>query len=305
MPRRDAEELQARESISCGIVAIVLSRYLAHTSLRWAAVTLSIINAVVSAACTVGLTVSVIITVANEGRTLLSTCTFSNLQLIQISHECPFDPTRIYSTTLCLWVISIILDAAEMVFSARCYFIVLQLMDVHLCHKKKKKVTCFIGFSRLLEALRRRGTTSVPLVDIWVVQDTGVAMDIKGLSSCVDQLTARVQNIQDFVVQNSLLEPRIPIPDLFFGDRTKFLSFKNNCKLFLALKPRSSGDPIQQVRIVISFLRGDPQDWAFSLASGDPALSNIDAFFLALGLLYDEPNSVDQAEKNLLALCQA
>ncbi|CAJ0931254.1 unnamed protein product, partial [Ranitomeya imitator] len=158
-------------SISCGIVAIVLSRYLAHTSLRWAAVTLSIINAVVSAACTVGLTVSVIITVANEGRTLLSTCTFSNLQLIQISHECPFDPTRIYSTTLCLWVISIILDAAEMVFSARCYFIVLQLMDVHLCHKKKKKYmiyvgsTCFIGFSRLLEALRRRGTTSVPLVD--------------------------------------------------------------------------------------------------------------------------------------------
>ncbi|KAM4044148.1 transmembrane protein 54 [Anomaloglossus baeobatrachus] len=127
-------------SISCGIVAIVLSRYLAHTSLRWAAVTLSIINAVVSAACTVGLTVSVIITVANEGRTLLSTCTFSNLQLIQISHECPFDPTRIYSTTLCLWVISIILDAAEMVFSARCYFIVLQLMDVHLCHKTRKKV---------------------------------------------------------------------------------------------------------------------------------------------------------------------
>ncbi|XP_073521754.1 transmembrane protein 54 isoform X2 [Phyllobates terribilis] len=127
-------------SISCGIVAIVLSRYLAHTSLRWAAVTLSIINAVVCAACTVGLTVSVIITVANEGRTLLSTCTFSNLQLIQISHECPFDPTRIYSTTLCLWVISIILDAAEMVFSARCYFIVLQLMDVHLCHKKRKKV---------------------------------------------------------------------------------------------------------------------------------------------------------------------
>ncbi|CAJ0923541.1 unnamed protein product [Ranitomeya imitator] len=45
-------------------------------------------------------------------------------------------------------------------------------------------------------------------------------------------------------------------------------------------------------------------DWAFSLAPGDPALSNVNAFFLALGLLYDEPNSVDQAEKNLLALCQ-
>ncbi|CAJ0952770.1 unnamed protein product [Ranitomeya imitator] len=118
--------------------------------------------------------------------------------------------------------------------------------------------------------------------NIWVVQDTGVVMDIKGLSSCMDHLTTRVQNIQDFVVQ----------------------SFKNNCKLFLALKPCSSGDPVQQVKIIISLLRGDPQDWAFSLAPGDPALCNIDAFFLALGLLYDEPNSVDQAEKNLLALCQ-
>ncbi|XP_069827499.1 transmembrane protein 54 [Dendropsophus ebraccatus] len=127
-------------SISCGIVAIVLSRYLAHTSLRWAAVILSIINAIISAACTVGLTVSVIITVANEGRTLFSTCGTTNLELIQIAHECPFDPTRIYSTTLCLWVISIILDAAEMVFSARCYFTVLQLMDVHLCRKSNKKV---------------------------------------------------------------------------------------------------------------------------------------------------------------------
>ncbi|CAJ0938279.1 unnamed protein product [Ranitomeya imitator] len=53
------------------------------------------------------------------------------------------------------------------------------------------------------------------------------------------------------------------------------------------------------------YLRAVSSDWAFSLASGDPALSDINAFFLAFGLLYDEPNSVDQAEKNLLALCQA
>ncbi|CAJ0936796.1 unnamed protein product [Ranitomeya imitator] len=139
---------------------------------------------------------------------------------------------------------------------------------------------------------------------LWVVQDTGVNMDIQGLSSWMDNLTTRVQNIQDFVVQNPMSEPRIPIPDLFFGDRSKFLNFKNNCKLFLALKPRSSGDPVQQVKITISLLRGDPQDWGFSLAPGDPALRDVDAFFLALGLLYDEPNSVDQAEKILLALCQ-
>ncbi|CAJ0940312.1 unnamed protein product [Ranitomeya imitator] len=158
----------------------------------------------------------------------------------------------------------------------------------------------------LLEALRRKGCTAVPLVrhDIWVILDTGVDMDIQGLCSSMDNLVINVQKIQDTIDQKSMLEPRIPIPDLFFGDRTKFLSFKNNCKLFLALKPHSSGNPIQQVLIIISFLRGDPQDWAFSLAPGDPALSSVDAFFLALGLLYDEPNSVDQAEKNLLALCQ-
>ncbi|CAJ0930753.1 unnamed protein product, partial [Ranitomeya imitator] len=112
------------------------------------------------------------------------------------------------------------------------------------------------------------------------------------------------ESIQDYVVQTPALEPKIPTPDLFFGDRSKFLNFKNNCKLFFALKPRSSGDPIQQVKIIISLLRGDPQDWAFSLESGDPALLNVDAFFQALGLLYDEPNSVDHAEKTLLALCQ-
>uniref|UniRef100_A0A8C5M2S4 Transmembrane protein 54 n=1 Tax=Leptobrachium leishanense TaxID=445787 RepID=A0A8C5M2S4_9ANUR len=63
---------------------------------RWALLTLGIINAMLSAACTVGTAVSIIITLANQGRTLLSSCTYTNLELIQISHECPFDPTRIY-----------------------------------------------------------------------------------------------------------------------------------------------------------------------------------------------------------------
>ncbi|XP_063300601.1 transmembrane protein 54 [Pelobates fuscus] len=126
-------------SISCGIMAIVFSRYLERTSLRWALLILSILNAVLSVACTVGTAVSVIITIANQGRTLLSSCTFTDLELIQISHECPFDPTRIYSTSLCLWVISLLLDATEVYFSTRCFFTVLQLMDVRLCHKRRRR----------------------------------------------------------------------------------------------------------------------------------------------------------------------
>ncbi|KAM5181802.1 transmembrane protein 54 [Mantella aurantiaca] len=151
-------------SISCGIVAIVLSRYLKQTTLRWATVVLSIINVVLSAACTVGIAVSVIMTVANEGRTLLSSCTFTNLQLLQITYECPFDPTRIYSTALCLWVISILLDATEVVFSARCYVTVLRLMDVHLCTKRKKKVRIHVSVEEESrteeECLNSRGSYS-------------------------------------------------------------------------------------------------------------------------------------------------
>ncbi|XP_018105083.1 transmembrane protein 54 [Xenopus laevis] len=126
-------------SITCGITAIVLSRYLAHVPLRWTVLVLGIINAILSVACVVDLVVSVIITVGNKGRTLLSSCVFSNLELIQISYECPFDPTRIYSTTLCLWVISILLDVAEVVFSVRCFLTVFKLMDIKLCRKRQDK----------------------------------------------------------------------------------------------------------------------------------------------------------------------
>ncbi|CAJ0933830.1 unnamed protein product [Ranitomeya imitator] len=41
-----------------------------------------------------------------------------------------------------------------------------------------------------------------------------------------------------------------------------------------------------------------------TVCKGDPALLNVDAFFLALGLLYEEPNLEIQAEKALLALSQ-
>ncbi|KAM4699971.1 transmembrane protein 54 [Discoglossus pictus] len=124
-------------SISCGIAAIVLSRYLTRLSLRWTVLVLSIINAILSFTCAMGLAVSIIITVANKGRTLLSTCSFTNLELIQISHECPFDPTRIYGTTLCLWVISLFLDTVEVVFSMRSFVTILRLMDVRFCRKRK------------------------------------------------------------------------------------------------------------------------------------------------------------------------
>ncbi|CAJ0964326.1 unnamed protein product [Ranitomeya imitator] len=58
----------------------------------------------------------------------------------------------------------------------------------------------------LLEALRRKGCTAVPLVrhDIWVILDTGVDMDIQGLCSSMDNLVINVQKIQDTIDQKSV-----------------------------------------------------------------------------------------------------
>ncbi|XP_029443066.1 transmembrane protein 54-like [Rhinatrema bivittatum] len=126
-------------SISCGLVAIFLSRYLHRTPLRWTVLVLAVINALITLLCMVGLAASVIITLSNNGRTLLAPCPFSGPDYMPSSLQCPFDPTRIYSTTLCLWVIAIILDITELVFSIRCFLLILYLLQIKLCPRKRSR----------------------------------------------------------------------------------------------------------------------------------------------------------------------
>ncbi|KYO25819.1 transmembrane protein 54 [Alligator mississippiensis] len=129
-------------TISCGIAAIMLSRYLMQTALKWALFSLSVSSTLLSLFCSLGLAVSIILTFANHGRALLATCTFADVELIQISSECPFDPTRVYSSTLSLWTISLILDFVEIIFSTRCFLLTLRLLHLRLCcGTRKKKVS--------------------------------------------------------------------------------------------------------------------------------------------------------------------
>ncbi|XP_042296829.1 transmembrane protein 54 [Sceloporus undulatus] len=130
-------------TISCGIAAIVLSRYISQKPLTWAVFSLCISSTLLSLFCSVGLAVAIVVTFANRGRTLLELCTFANMDLIQISHECPFDPTRVYSSALALWSLSFFLDAVEIIFSIRCFIITLGLLNLKLCcrGKRKKKVS--------------------------------------------------------------------------------------------------------------------------------------------------------------------
>uniref|UniRef100_F6WXK6 Transmembrane protein 54 n=1 Tax=Ornithorhynchus anatinus TaxID=9258 RepID=F6WXK6_ORNAN len=70
------------------------------------------------------------VTSALLGQSLLATCSFSSPELAQFSPDCPFDPTRIYSSTLCLWGISLVLEVAESIFSVRCAQLIHQLLEL-------------------------------------------------------------------------------------------------------------------------------------------------------------------------------
>lgn len=126
-----------------------------------------------------------------------------------------------------------------------------------------------------------------------------LAGQIQDLSSQVHQLSGRI-----YAQEVSTHEPKVSLPDRFCGDRKSFVNFRESCKLYFRLRPRSSGGEQQRVGWIISLLQGDPQSWAFSLASTDPALSSVDAFFSALGLIYDDPDRQASAETNMRNLRQ-
>ncbi|XP_020839128.1 transmembrane protein 54 isoform X3 [Phascolarctos cinereus] len=116
--------------IACGISVIVLSRYLSLTSLRWTVFAASIAGALFSLVCSLDLLASIAITFANQGRSLLATCSFGKSELLSLTPDCPFDPTRIYSSTLCLWAISLALCVAESTFAVRSAQLAHQLLEL-------------------------------------------------------------------------------------------------------------------------------------------------------------------------------
>nr|KAF6445425.1 transmembrane protein 54 [Molossus molossus] len=70
------------------------------------------------------------VTSAIVGRALLAACTFRSPELLALAPDCPFDPTRIYSSSLCLWGISLVFCVAESVFAVRCARLIHQLLEL-------------------------------------------------------------------------------------------------------------------------------------------------------------------------------
>ncbi|XP_067867431.1 keratinocyte-associated protein 3-like [Heterodontus francisci] len=116
-------------TICTGITVIVLSGNLPRTILQYIVFTSSMLNSLISIACTLGLGVSVVVTIANGGRTLLTVCHLSSTKdVLQVTNECPFDPTRIYDTTLAMWIPCLVLSCVEAFLSVRCFFVSMNLL---------------------------------------------------------------------------------------------------------------------------------------------------------------------------------
>ncbi|CAO2589133.1 Transmembrane protein 54 [Lemmus lemmus] len=116
--------------IIAGIAAVVLSRYLPSTPLRWTVFSLNVACALLSLTCALGLLASIAVTFATQGRALLAACTFESPERPTLAPDCPFDPTRIYSSSLCLWAISLMLCVAESVSALRCAQLVHRLLEL-------------------------------------------------------------------------------------------------------------------------------------------------------------------------------
>ncbi|XP_055111576.1 transmembrane protein 54 isoform X3 [Symphalangus syndactylus] len=97
---------------------------------RWTVFSSSVACALLSLTCALGLLASIAVTFATQGKALLAACTFGSSELLALAPDCPFDPTRIYSSSLCLWGIALVLCVAENVFAMRCAQLTHQLLEL-------------------------------------------------------------------------------------------------------------------------------------------------------------------------------
>uniref|UniRef100_A0A8B9BPC5 Keratinocyte associated protein 3 n=1 Tax=Anser brachyrhynchus TaxID=132585 RepID=A0A8B9BPC5_9AVES len=87
-------------SITAGIVAILVSHNLSRAALHWTLLSVSLLNCLLSTACSVGLALAIALTVHSRGMRLVTGCNSSALpadaRAAIATNDCPFNTTRIY-----------------------------------------------------------------------------------------------------------------------------------------------------------------------------------------------------------------
>ncbi|KAF4100310.1 transmembrane protein 54b [Onychostoma macrolepis] len=117
-----------------GILTIVLSKNRKNRGLIWSLFVSSAVAVLVAAASVIGLMVSLIKTIIHGDKRLLAYCGYSDGRShLTIANDCPFDPTRIFSTTIVLWVPLILMSAVEMVFSCRLFKVSISYLGLPWC----------------------------------------------------------------------------------------------------------------------------------------------------------------------------
>uniref|UniRef100_A0A8C5NMB2 Transmembrane protein 54 n=1 Tax=Junco hyemalis TaxID=40217 RepID=A0A8C5NMB2_JUNHY len=114
--------------------------------------------------CLLALLVAIGLTLGTQGRLLLGPCSAGSSTPAPVNRECPFDPTRVYSSTLSLWVISLLLEATGIFFSTRCLLLTLELLSLGCCCRGmlRMKVISY-SWAQLQPLLCRAGG------DFWVL----------------------------------------------------------------------------------------------------------------------------------------
>uniref|UniRef100_A0A672V0B8 Keratinocyte associated protein 3 n=1 Tax=Strigops habroptila TaxID=2489341 RepID=A0A672V0B8_STRHB len=110
---------------------------------HWALLSVSLLNCLLSTACSVGLAVAIALTVHSRGMHLITGCNSSALpadaRAAIATNDCPFNTTRIYDTALALWFPSMVLAAAEAVLSGRCCVVALVFRGIGPCARSYTK----------------------------------------------------------------------------------------------------------------------------------------------------------------------
>ncbi|NXM28020.1 KCP3 protein, partial [Oxyruncus cristatus] len=112
---------------------------------HWTLLSVSLLNCLLSTACSVGLALAIALTVHGRGTHLVRGCNSSALpadaRTAIATNDCPFNTTRIYDTALALWFPSLLLAAAEAVLSGRCCLVALVFRGIgpcaHSCEKEQ------------------------------------------------------------------------------------------------------------------------------------------------------------------------
>ncbi|XP_030596708.1 uncharacterized protein LOC115788003 isoform X2 [Archocentrus centrarchus] len=126
--------LTEKKGVVVGVLAIVLSKNKKSKSLMWSLFIVSLVAALTAAVSAIGLFTSMVRAIIHGGRSLLAHCHFPDAaDYSSITNECPFDPTRIYSTTLILWVPLIVTCVIQLVFCARCFVVCISLLGLPCC----------------------------------------------------------------------------------------------------------------------------------------------------------------------------